>query len=56
MNCYAWKIPEGCYSYALAEREGCGSSGWWWIAAAVAAGLLIFGGKKTKPRRVAKKR
>jgi len=56
MNCYAWKIPEGCYAYALGEQEACGSSGWWWIAAAIAAGLLVFGGKKAKPRRVAKRR
>ena len=54
MNCYAWKIPEGCYASALGQ-DGCPSAMWWWIAAAVAAGLLLTQGGKQKPvRRVAR--
>ena len=61
MNCYAWKIPEGCYETALAEQSAvCPSVSWWWIAAAVAAGAILFGGGKRKARparvRAAKKR
>ncbi len=61
MNCYAWKIPEGCYETALAEQNAtCPSVSWWWIAAALAAGAILFGGGKRKTRparaRAAKKR
>lgn len=52
MDCYAWKIPEGCYATALASAElACPSVGWWWIAAAVAAGLALFGKKKAAASR-----
>jgi len=51
MNCYAWKIPEGCYSSTLVESElACPRANWWWIAAAVAAGLLLVSSSK-KPKR-----
>jgi hypothetical protein len=61
MNCYAWKIPEGCYSSALVEESlSCPGASWWWIAAAVAGGLLLFtgGGKRAKAKtaRVARRR
>lgn len=52
MNCYAWKIPEGCYANAL--DTGCPSATWFWIASAVAAGLLLMGGGKKKPVRTAR--
>lgn len=52
MNCYAWKIPEGCYDSALVESGlACPSVNWWWIAAAVAAGALLLGGGRKKPAR-----
>ena len=44
MDCYAWKIPEGCY--AAVEDKPCPFPAWWWVAAAVAAGTLLLGGKK----------
>jgi hypothetical protein len=57
MNCYAWKIPEGCYASALGGGDGCPSAMWWWIAAAVATGLLLTQGGKRKPvRQVRSKR
>lgn len=53
MDCYAWKIPEGCYSSALLNDElACPSASWWWIALAVAAGAVLFGGKKKPAPRV----
>lgn len=55
MNCYAWKIPEGCYETALAEQNAaCPSVSWWWIAAALAASALLFGGGKRKATRTAR--
>ena len=56
MDCYAWKIPEGCYASLDDQDLACPNVNWWWIAAAVAAGLLVFGGGKTKPRRTAARR
>lgn len=46
MDCYMWRIPEGCYQSL--EDQGCGTPTWFWIAAAVAGGLLLFGGSKKK--------
>ncbi len=52
MDCYAWKIPEGCYSSALLNQElACPSASWWWIAAAVVAGAILLGGGKKKAAR-----
>jgi hypothetical protein len=59
MDCYAWKIPEGCYETALEKNAAvCPSVSWWWIAAALAAGAILFGGgkRKAKTARAAKKR
>jgi hypothetical protein len=47
MNCLAWKIPEGCYAYALAQSQKTSIPSWVWVVAAVAAGVLILGDKKT---------
>jgi len=57
MDCYAWKIPEGCYATALYGDGQCRAN-WWWIAAVIAAGLLLLGGNKKKApaRRVRAKR
>ena len=57
MDCYAWKIPEGCYASELAKAgAACPSVSWWWLAAAIAAGALVFGGKKKRTKRAARKR
>ena len=57
MNCYAWKIPEGCYDSALVESgANCPSVSWWWIAAAVAAGALLFGGGKKRKAKAGTRR
>ena len=58
MDCYAWKIPEGCYASAMGGR--CPSARWFWFLAAAAAGLLLLrGGKRksaTTPRKVGARR
>ena len=45
MNCFAWRIPEGCYQYAL-TRQGCPSALWFWLAAVVVGGAVLLGGKR----------
>lgn len=55
MDCYAWKVPEGCYASALGGEDRCPSATWFWIASAIAAGLVLMsGGKKRKSARTAR--